>query len=103
MSPLLKDCLHKQVLVITTSGECILATLEGFDKNTNIIISDVVDRCTLRPTAMAQAVRGSEIVAIGPIDGVPTDTVSLLKDTKNKVPNEHLIWEKVYQSKLYRH
>ncbi|CAR29554.1 hypothetical protein ZYGR_0AD02360 [Zygosaccharomyces rouxii] len=103
MSPLLKDYLHRRVLVITTAGDCIVATLEGFDKNTNVVISDVVDRCTLRPMAMAQAVRGSEIVAMGPIDDAPTGTVDPLKDTKNKIPNEHLIWEKVGQRKLYRH
>lgn len=101
MSPLLKDYLHRRVLLITTAGDCILATLEGFDKNTNLVVSDVMDRCTLRPLAMAQAVRGSEIVAMGPIDEVPTDTVAALKDTRNKIRHEHLIWEKVSQRKLH--
>ncbi|AQZ17158.1 LSM8 (YJR022W) [Zygosaccharomyces parabailii] len=99
MSPLLKDYLNRRVLVITTAGECLLATLEGFDKNTNLIMSDVIDRCSLKPIAMAQAVRGSEIVTIGPFEGSlePSETLPKLKDTRNRVKDEYLIWEKVWQ------
>lgn len=101
MSPLLKDYLHRSVLIVTTAGDCVVAILEGFDKNTNIVLSDVVDRYTLKSVAMVQTIRGSEIVVIGPVDEVPKDSVDRLKDTKNKIPNEHLIWEKVCQRKLY--
>lgn len=84
---------------MTTAGECLLATLEGFDKNTNVVVSDVVDRYTSKPVAMAQAVRGSEIVAMGPFEGKleSADSLPRLKDTKNKIKDEYLIWEKVWQ------
>ena len=106
MSPLLKEYLGRRVVLITTSGECYIATLEGFDRNTNLIVSNVCDRFDKSQGVLShvQLFRGSEVVACGlyepdkntdPLEGAIG--VHPLRDTKNIIENEHVIWTKVFQ------
>lgn len=107
MSPLLKDFLNQRIVAVTTEGQCLVAMLQGFDKNTNLLLSDVHERFTGKAVSPAYILRGSEVVFCGLLeesaeekfgDSVP----SPLRDTKNRVPNEHLIWRKVWESKSQR-
>ncbi|SCU79305.1 LAMI_0A08174g1_1 [Lachancea mirantina] len=113
MSPLLKDFLNTRVVVITTEGQCFVATLEGFDKNTNLVLSDVRDRVSQQEIASCYFLRGSQVVCCGPLDSGGKESVDLhdlgndrnsleLRDTLNRVADEHLIWGKVWQSKEAR-
>ena len=117
MSPLLKEYLSRRVVLITTSGECYIATLEGFDRNTNLIVSDVCDRFdkSRRVLSSVQLFRGSEVVACGlyepdkdtdPLEKEEEEAIRVhpLKDTKNIIENEHIIWTKVFrQNGIQRH
>ncbi|CCF58352.1 hypothetical protein KAFR_0E01990 [Kazachstania africana CBS 2517] len=107
MSPLLKEYLNKKVVIVTTEGQCVIGTLEGFDKSTNLLLSSVYERFA-KPediTSQVQILRGSEVVLCGLYDdkadlfGGTGGNVPSLKDTKNKVKDEHLIWFKVGRSK----
>lgn len=100
MSPLLKDFLGQRIVIITTEGQCLVATLEGFDKNTNMLISNVHSRSNDALVSMAQVLRGSEIVLCGLLvenEEPNLHTVPTLKDTKNKIQDEYLIWEQVWE------
>lgn len=116
MSPLLKDFLNKRVVVVTTDGQCFIALLEGFDKNTNLLLSDVRERFNHALVASSYLMRGTQVVCCGllseqgdlgfmlpstpasaPSSGQAPTTA--LKDTKNRIPNEHQIWEKVWAAK----
>nr|5VSU_H Chain H, U6 snRNA-associated Sm-like protein LSm8 [Saccharomyces cerevisiae S288C] len=107
MSATLKDYLNKRVVIIKVDGECLIASLNGFDKNTNLFITNVFNRISKEFICKAQLLRGSEIALVGLIDAENDDSlapidekkVPMLKDTKNKIENEHVIWEKVYESK----
>ena len=107
MSPILKEYLNKRIVIIKIDGECLIASLNGFDKNTNLFISDVFNRIGKEFICKAQLLRGSEIALVGLIDAenddnlapIDKENVPMLKDTKNRVENEHVIWEKVYESK----
>ena len=107
MSPTLKEYLNKRVVIIKVDGECLIANLNGFDKNTNLFITDVFNRINKEFICKAQLLRGSEIALVGLIDTESDDSlapideekVPMLKDTKNRIENEHVIWEKVYESK----
>ncbi|EDO17926.1 hypothetical protein Kpol_1010p42 [Vanderwaltozyma polyspora DSM 70294] len=103
MSPLLKDYLNKKIVIITTEGRCLLATLEGFDKNTNLVLSQVHDRFGSSGVVQAvQLLRGSEVVSCGLLDDgydeaddLSNESVTPLKDTKNRIEDEYAIWEKI--------
>ena len=107
MSATLKDYLNKRVVIIKVDGECLIASLNGFDKNTNLFITNVFNRISKEFICKAQLLRGSEIALVGLIDAENDDSlapidekkVPMLKDTKNKIENEHVIWEKVSESK----
>ncbi|CCD23968.1 U4/U6-U5 snRNP complex subunit LSM8 NDAI_0C03080 [Naumovozyma dairenensis CBS 421] len=117
MSPLLKDYLNKKIVIITVEGSCYLAMLEGYDKYTNLIVSDVRNRFDDKLISQFQMLRGSEIVTCGLIEEETKETdekeefnkeatkdeqdvvIPKLKDTRNRVANEHLIWQKVYEKK----
>lgn len=113
MSPLLKEYLNKRIVLITTNGESFVGTLEGFDKSTNLIVSNLTLRFQSNRSdiiSSVQLLRGSEIVACGLYDPNESD-IELEKqrsmkdfpihDTKNKIMNEHIIWKKVYENKLH--
>ncbi|CCE61101.1 hypothetical protein TPHA_0A00160 [Tetrapisispora phaffii CBS 4417] len=121
MSPLLKDYLNRRITIVTTEGRCIIAKLEGYDKNTNLVLSSVVDYFASAADDKGisiQMLRGSEVVICGlleddlenndneeeavhenkkrkieEVEAVP------IKDTKNIIKDEHLIWEKVWEEK----
>lgn len=126
MSPLLKDYLRKRVVIITVDGHTIVGTLEGFDKSTNLFLSQCRDNYEsdkqteqMEPLAI-QICRGSEIVCCGVIEEdtkqetkeetteeetakeKKEDALDLvnqwpmLRTTKNIVKDEHLIWQKVW-------
>lgn len=102
MSPLLKTFLGKRILIVTTEGECLVATLEGFDKYTNLLLSNIFDSND-KLVSMAQVLRGSEIVLCGMPEDNDNPTLKLegvpkLKNTKNKIADEYLIWEAVWKS-----
>ncbi|EHN01668.1 Lsm8p [Saccharomyces cerevisiae x Saccharomyces kudriavzevii VIN7] len=107
MSPILKEYLNKRVVIIKVDGQCLIASLNGFDKNTNLFISDVFNRIDKEFICKAQLLRGSEIALVGLIDSENDDSlapideegVPKLKDTRNIIENEHVIWGKVYDSK----
>lgn len=113
MSPLLKEYLNKQIVLITTNGESYIGTLEGFDKSTNLIMSNVTLRFQSNRSdivSSVQLLRGSEVVACGLYD--PSEEEIELErkrylmnlpihDTRNKIINEHIIWKKVYENKLH--
>lgn len=102
MSPLLKDYLNKRIVIVTTEGQCIVATLEGFDKNTNLVLIDVHERYQETPVIKIQLLRGSEVVACGLLDDTYEEKADLtveaghLKDTRNRIKDEYLVWEKVW-------
>lgn len=105
MSPLLKDYLGQRIVIITTEGQCFVATLEGFDKNTNMLISNVRSRSNNALVSMAQVLRGSEVVLCGLLvenEALNLDTVPTLKDTKNKIQDEYLIWEQVWEKQAQK-
>lgn len=107
MSPLLKEYLHQRVVVVTTEGECFTATLEGFDRSTNLVLAEIRDRFAGSEGPVlshVQVLRGSEVVLVGlfePAEGQEeaqlevSATAAAIHDTKNKVDNEHLIWKAV--------
>ncbi|AGO13460.1 AaceriACL125Cp [[Ashbya] aceris (nom. inval.)] len=102
MSPLLKDYLGRRVVVVTTDGRCLVATLEGFDKTTNLLLSDVRQRATGEGLASAFLLQGSQIVCCGPLEGgepeqVPSATP--LGDTRNVVAREHDIWARAWRAR----
>lgn len=102
MSPLLKDLLYKRIVVITTDGQCFVANLEGFDKNTNLILSNVIKRSTGDPISICHFLRGSDVVCCGLLEEYADETFKEafpLKDTKNKLKNEHMIWSMIWNSK----
>ncbi|SCU91383.1 LADA_0F09626g1_1 [Lachancea dasiensis] len=107
MSPLLKDFLNKRIVVVTTEGQCVCATLEGFDKSTNLLLSEAQDRISGSHLASSYMVRGSQIVCCGLLeDGAAAlgseETgagVTALKDTRNIVEDEHLVWKRVWASR----
>ncbi|SCU97484.1 LANO_0E16138g1_1 [Lachancea nothofagi CBS 11611] len=106
MSPLLKDFLNKRIVVVTTEGQCVCATLEGFDKSTNLLVSEVRDRVSGAHIATSYMMRGNQIVCCGLLDETDGSDTALvgpeaptLKDTKNVVHDEHLIWQRVWASK----
>ncbi|QID80479.1 U4/U6-U5 snRNP complex subunit lsm8 [Saccharomyces pastorianus] len=107
MSPILKEYLNKRVVIIKTDGQCLIASLDGFDKNTNLFISNVFNRINKEFVCKAQILRGSEIALIGLLDIEDDDSLApideakipMIKDTKNIIENEHIVWEKVYESK----
>lgn len=112
MSPLLKEYLYKKVVLVTTSGECLIATLEGFDKSTNLIVSKVYERFMGEDNILSevQLLRGSEIVLCGLYE--PSDVEKAresrfaldglrINDTKNRITDEHIIWTKVAEHKRH--
>ncbi|SCU79169.1 LAFA_0B01222g1_1 [Lachancea sp. 'fantastica'] len=106
MSPLLKEFLNKRVVVVTTEGQCVCATLEGFDNSTNLLISQVKDRVSGEKIASSYVLRGSQIVCCGLLENSADSDIELasqgvesLKDTRNYVPNEHVVWQKVWAAK----
>ncbi|QLG71024.1 hypothetical protein HG535_0B00620 [Zygotorulaspora mrakii] len=104
MSPLLKDYLNRRIIVVKTDGEAFYATLEGFDKNTNLLLFNSRN-LNDEPICMAQVLRGSEIVLCGLVEDDSNLTLKLnsasnIKDTRNKVTNEYLIWEAVWKKQL---
>lgn len=110
MSPLLKDYLNKRIVIVTTEGETFVATLEGYDKNTNLVLSKVCSRFSNELITSVQLLRGSEIVVCGLLeeedgdqDKRKIDVVPKLKDTKNKIEDEYLIWESVWKKHEEKH
>lgn len=107
MSPLLKDFLNKRIVIITTEGQCVTATLEGFDKSTNLLLSNVRERVSGDVVASSYLMRGNQVVCCGLLEeaeglgpDLTSDTVyTELKDTKNYVRDEHLIWQSVWAMK----
>ncbi|CUS24554.1 LAQU0S17e01552g1_1 [Lachancea quebecensis] len=107
MSPLLKDFLNKRIVVVTTDGQCVKAVLEGFDKSTNLLLSDVQDRVSGDVVASSYLMRGNQVVCCGLLEEEPSlqpdfgaeSVITQLKDTKNIVPDEHLIWQRVWGMK----
>lgn len=110
MSPLLKEYLNKKVVIITVEGQCFTANLEGFDKNTNLMLSNVRDRFNHELITSVQLLRGSEVVVCGLLEEIEEGKKDVedsgviipmvkLKDTKNRILNEHLIWEQVWKQK----
>lgn len=115
MSPLLKEYLNKKVIIITTDGHSIVGTLEGFDKSTNLFLSQVTNNyeSTLKDSTNGiipiQICRGSEIVCCGVVSmGEEEESEGNLANvsqwetvgtTKNIVKDEHLIWKKLWQQK----
>lgn len=99
--------MNKRVVIIKVDGECLIASLNGFDKNTNLFITDVFNRINKEFICKAQLLRGSEIALVGLIEAESDDSlapideekVPVLKDTKNRIEHEHVVWEKVYESK----
>lgn len=91
MSPLLKQYLNKDIVVVTTAGEVMHVVLDGYDKYTNLVVKEG-DKIRL--------LRGSEIVVCGlledakALEGLPMDS-HVYKDTKNVIKDEYLIWEAV--------
>lgn len=88
----------ENVKVITVDGRLFLGMLEGFDNNTNIVISSAKERVFFkdRPTEDMEMglciVRGNEVVAICDYDEeeeAVTDYTNIhaekLKDTKNSL------------------
>ncbi|KAI5967181.1 lsm8 [Candida margitis] len=90
----------KKVHVITTDARFFEGVLEGFDKNTNIILSNSIERIIYTVKGSNQAneaipsgvniMRGNEIVCIGEIDDDTYSKInwmdmkgSPLKTTKN--------------------
>ncbi|AET41208.1 U4/U6-U5 snRNP complex subunit LSM8 Ecym_7382 [Eremothecium cymbalariae DBVPG len=104
MSPLLKDFLNRQIVVITTEGDCFTATLEGYDKTTNLLLSNVKERLTGSKVAGSYLLQGSQIVCCGPLEGSEEigqehlREMVQLKNTKNMVEMEHIVWSKVWES-----
>nr|4M78_A Chain A, U6 snRNA-associated Sm-like protein LSm8 [Saccharomyces cerevisiae S288C]4M78_H Chain H, U6 snRNA-associated Sm-like protein LSm8 [Saccharomyces cerevisiae S288C]4M7A_A Chain A, U6 snRNA-associated Sm-like protein LSm8 [Saccharomyces cerevisiae S288C]4M7A_H Chain H, U6 snRNA-associated Sm-like protein LSm8 [Saccharomyces cerevisiae S288C]4M7D_A Chain A, U6 snRNA-associated Sm-like protein LSm8 [Saccharomyces cerevisiae S288C]4M7D_H Chain H, U6 snRNA-associated Sm-like protein LSm8 len=96
MSATLKDYLNKRVVIILVDGESLIASLNGFDKNTNLFLTNVFNRISKEFISKAQLLRGSEIALVGLIDAENDDSlapidekkVPMLKDTKNKIENE---------------
>ncbi|SMN20776.1 similar to Saccharomyces cerevisiae YJR022W LSM8 Lsm (Like Sm) protein [Maudiozyma saulgeensis] len=116
MSPLLKEYLNKKVVLVTTSGECFIATLEGFDKSTNLVVSNLTNRfidddnTESNILSHVQLMRGSEIVACGLYEPTDQETAGesryivkapTIHDTKNRVKDEHLVWMKVAEEKVH--
>ncbi|GMM59054.1 U4/U6-U5 snRNP complex subunit [Maudiozyma humilis] len=114
MSPLLKEYLRQRVVIVTTSGECFTATLEGFDRSTNLVLADIRDRFASQDgpvLSSVQVLRGSEVVLVGlyePAEGEEARAALLgakaaaIHDTKNKVDNEHLIWKAVGEATRHK-
>lgn len=88
----------ENVKIITVDGRLFLGTLEGFDNNTNLVISSAKERVFFkdRPTEDMEMglciVRGNEVVAICDYDEeeeAETDYTKIhaeqLKDTKNSL------------------
>lgn len=101
---------------MTTSGECFIATLEGFDKSTNLVVSNLTHRFNndsgLESNVLShvQLMRGSEIVACGLYEPTDEETkqesryivkAPTIHNTKNIVKDEHLIWMKVTEDKAH--
>ncbi|SCU82502.1 LAME_0C01464g1_1 [Lachancea meyersii CBS 8951] len=106
MSPLLKDFLNKRIVVITTEGQCVCATLEGFDNSTNLLISQVKNRVSGEKIASSYVLRGNQVVCCGLLEDSANPELDLaslgvapLKDTRNYVPNEHVVWQHVWAKK----
>lgn len=106
MSPLLKDYLGQRIVIITTEGDCYVATLEGYDKSVNLLLSNVRRRSDDELLSIALTLRGSEVVVCGLLSnnevGKLGEEVPALKDTKNKVQDEYLIWEEVLKARLIK-
>ncbi|CEP62679.1 U4/U6-U5 snRNP complex subunit LSM8 LALA0_S06e01178g [Lachancea lanzarotensis] len=107
MSPLLKDFLNKRVVVVTTEGQCVCATLEGFDNSTNLLISQVKDRVSGENLASSYVLRGNQIVCCGLLEDSEKELAfqgaKSLKDTRNYVPDEHVVWQQVWAQKQQQH
>lgn len=105
MSPLLKDYLNQRIVIVTTDGDCYIATLEGYDKSVNLLISDVRRRSDGELVSIALTLRGSEVVLCGLLTNDQPEKLGplpMLKDTKNKIPDEYLIWEEALKSSSSR-
>ncbi|QLQ81159.1 hypothetical protein HG537_0E05140 [Torulaspora globosa] len=105
MSPLLKDYLNQRIVIVTTDGDCYIATLEGYDKSVNLLISDVRRRCDGELVSIALTLRGSEVVLCGLLAEDQPEKLGplpMLKDTKNKIPDEYLIWEEALKASSCR-
>lgn len=105
MSPLLKDYLGQRIVIVTTDGDCYVATLEGYDKSVNLLISDVRNRSNGELLSIALTLRGSEVVLCGllPQDQVDfIENLPMLKDTRNKIQDEYLIWEEKFKTSSSR-
>lgn len=105
MSPLLKDYLNQRIVIVTTDGDCYVATLEGFDKSVNLLISDVRRRSDGEMVSLALTLRGSEVVLCGLLTSDHPEKLGdlpTLRDTKNKIQDEYLIWEEVWKSSSSR-
>ncbi|AAS51103.1 ACL125Cp [Eremothecium gossypii ATCC 10895] len=105
MSPLLKEYLGRRVVVVTTDGGCLVATLEGFDKTANLLLSDVRQRATGEGLAAAFLLQGSQIVCCGPLEGGGPEQepqAAALRDTRNVVAREHDIWARAWQARQAR-
>lgn len=93
-------------MIITTEGECYVATLEGYDKSVNLLLSNVRRRSDDQLLSIALTLRGSEVVVCGllPDNEVEPlgEEVAPLKDTKNKIKDEYMIWEKVLRRRLIK-
>ncbi|KAI5956304.1 lsm8 [Candida jiufengensis] len=73
----LKEFMGKKVHVITTDARYFEGVLEGFDRNTNIVLSNTIERIiyTIEENEENEEIpsginimRGNEIVCIGKID-----------------------------------
>lgn len=91
MSPLLRPFLNARVVVVTVRGELLWGELEGFDLKGNIILVEAGGSTTL--------LRSSEIVYLADVKEGEEVAAVQLKDTKNYIPNEHLIWQRVHEQK----
>ncbi|CCH62520.1 hypothetical protein TBLA_0H02350 [Henningerozyma blattae CBS 6284] len=89
---LLKDLLEQPVLVLTVEGDSICGSLDGFDKAGNVMVSN---------THGLRVIRSSEVVFVASYDG-DIKEFAHIKDTKNKIQDEYLIWEKVWSMKLQK-
>jgi U6 snRNA-associated Sm-like protein LSm8 len=94
----LRDFEGKKVVVITTDARSFVGTLEGYDKSTNILLSNCIERIIYPeedeenqdvPLGLYM-LRGGNVVCVGEIDADLDSKIewlkvqgNVLKDTKN--------------------
>ncbi|KAK6461547.1 hypothetical protein DFJ63DRAFT_185137 [Scheffersomyces coipomensis] len=83
----LKDYIEKRVRVISTDARLFEGILQGYDKSTNIILSDCIERIIYpEPEEENQEIpmglylmRGGNIVCVGEVDEQQDDELDWMK------------------------